>query len=217
MSIQTHVQLAGKALVIGLTALALTAGGTALAQQATPPAGTPSATCTVVRVTPEYVGGLIETPEAEAPYTAPTAVPAGTAVDPETAAEVGAFVDLYIACSNSGDLLRALALLEPAYLRWAIVQGYQISPDTVSEVLETLSTPIALTEDQYVRLVGIRRMVLMPDGQVAVVVESDGGPADQPGTAVDLLILRKQANGEWRVSGGVTNVDDSAVPATPSP
>ena len=67
-----------------------------------------------------------------------------------------------------------------------------------------------------VTLVAIREMVQLPDGTVAAVVETDGGPSNPAGTDVDLFIWEK-VNGVWLIKDAVKDIDDIEAARTPTP
>jgi hypothetical protein len=206
---------------LAVFALALLSVSNVLAQQATPavaitPGVVPAAECTTAPIPLDLLGKLVTTPVPAAPYVPPNAVPAGTAPDAQTATEVTAAVRQFIACTNSGDALRALALLDPTYLRLAIDPTGRLDQATADKLAESLATPTFLRQDQLISLIAIRQMIQAPDGTVATVVETDGGPNNPPGTDVDLLIWEK-VDGAWLIKDAVKNIDDIIAAQTPTP
>lgn len=187
------------------------------AQDGTPVTGEgiPGSECNAPARPADFLGTLVATPISDEPYVAPTAVPDGTAVEEPAASEVEAAVRMYVACSNSGEVLRALSLLSDEYLRRVVDPTGELDSDTAVELGASLATPIAIEPDQYVRLLGIRQMVQLPDGRVAVVVETDGGPVDPEGTDVDLLIFEKIGE-SWIIVDAVNDIDDLEAAAASS-
>ena len=177
-------------------------------QEATPPAGgvVPGSECTAERRPVTFLGDLVSTPPSEEEYQAPTAVPDGVPPDEQTAAEVTAAMRQVLACSNSGDVLRALSLFDDEYLRRSIDPNDDLNPETANELTESFATPVAIADDNLVVLIAIREMVVTPDGRVAVVVETDGGDEDGEGTAVDLFVFERRGD-RWIVVDAVSDID----------
>lgn len=154
-----------------------------------------------------FLGDLVATPVPESTPEPLVAVPAGEPLPAEAQAEISATIRQIIACSNSGDLLRAFALFSDSYLRRIVDPTGELEPDVANELANSFATPTTLNENQLVSLVGIREMVLLPDGRVAVVVETDGGDPDPDGTDVDLFILEKHGDA-WLVADAVNDIDE---------
>jgi hypothetical protein len=154
-----------------------------------------------------FLGDILATPASTEPYSTPTAVPDGTPVDDATAAEINAAVRQFIACSNSGEVLRALSLLGDDYLRRVFDPSGDLSGETADKLIESVATPMTIEPDQLVVFLGIREMVALPDGRVAVVIETDGGNPNPEGTDVDLFIFKRIGNA-WIVDDAVNDIDD---------
>lgn len=159
------------------------------------------------------IGDLFATPPSGEPYVAPTAVPEGTAPDEETVTEVTAVVRQLIACSNSGEVLRALTIFDDAYLRRVVDSSGELDRETAIELINTLATPVAIEAEHLVVLIGIRNIVQLADGTVAVVLETDGGQPDPPGTDVDLFIFKKNGD-RWLIVDAVNDIDEIEARAT---
>ncbi len=173
----------------------------------TPPEIIPGSECVTEARDYNFLSEIFATPVAVEEYVAPTSVPDGEALDKETETEIRAAVRQFIACSNSGEVLRALSLLDDEYLRRIFDPSGEIDVDTANELLETLATPTAIAEDQLVIFIGILEMVKLPDGTVAVVLETDGGLPNDEGTDVDLFIFTK-VDDTWLVIDAVNDIDD---------
>jgi hypothetical protein len=167
----------------------------------------PGSECTTEARPFTFLGDIVATPAATDEYVAPTGVPEGDTPDDATIAEIEATVRQFIACSNSGNVFRAFTLFDDDYLRRAIDPTGDLDPDTANELTESLATPIALEEEQMVVFLGIREMVQLPDGTVAVVLETDGGQPNPDGTDVDLFVFEK-IDGSWIIVDAVNDIDD---------
>ena len=207
------------AIVAGVL-LTISVGNRVGAQDASPvaitPGVVPASECTAAPLPIDFLGILVTTPVPDEPYTPLTSVPAGTAPDAQTQAEITAAVRQFVACSNSGDVLRGLALLDDAYLRRALDPQGALDPETANSLVESIATPYAMSDDQLIALLAIHEMVQTPDGTVAVVVETDGGINNPDGTDVDLLIF-KQIDGRWLIVDAVSDIDDVEAANTPTP
>jgi hypothetical protein len=157
-----------------------------------------------------FLGDLVSTPLPDEPYTMPTAVPEGTPVDEATATEIDAAVRMIVACSNSGEVLRALAVFSDDYLRRSTDPTGELDPATANELVESFATPVTMTPEMLITLVGIREMVALPDGRVAAVVESYEGQERPEDTSVDLFIFEK-LDGRWIVIDAVNDIDEIAA------
>lgn len=208
-------KIAGALCAAGLSLLLL-APAPAPAQETTPPAGEtiPGAECATEARAVTFLGELVATPAVDEEYVLPTAVPQGEAPDDATVAEITAVVRQFIACSNSGDVLRALALFDDAYLRRVVDPTGELDPDTANQLVESLATPIALQPDQLVVFLGIREIVQLADGSVAVVLETDGGQPNPSGTDVDLFIFKRDGE-RWIIADAVNDIDDIEAQRTP--
>lgn len=178
-------------------------------EQATPPVPeiVPGSECTTAPRPVTFLSELLATPVSSEPYVMPTSVPEGAPVDAEIEREIRAVVRQFLACSNSGDVLRALAFLDDNYLRRIVDPTGELDPDTANELIESLATPEALDDDHLVIFLGIREMVQMPDGRIAVVLETDGGVPNPKGTDVDLFIFAR-INDQWLITDAVNDIDD---------
>jgi hypothetical protein len=186
----------------------------ARAQEATPVAGSLAPApeeCTVAPITVERLNFVISgssaagTPEATtevAPVASPTAftMPEGTPADEATYTAVSAAVREYIACINTGDVAKVLALYSDTGLS-GILAGAIAQGATGEQILASFGTPAPLPPDQVTRLYGIDAIVITPDGRAAaLVVGDDLTKPSPPGPA---LIYFVQVNRAWLVDGFV--------------
>jgi hypothetical protein len=187
----------------------------ATAQEATPAVSgevVPPEECTTPPRPMTFLADLIATPAA-APATPITALPQGTTPDDQTRQEITAAVRQIIACSNSGDILRALALFGDEYLRRTLNPSGQLTLQSALEVVAPYATPLAIPADRYVRLVEIRDMRVLPDGRVAAVVVTVPFTG---GLTTDLFVFARTDHG-WIVDDAVSHFDQVQNAATPAP
>ena len=202
-----------------LAALAL--GTTARAQD---PASTPVASPVVTSdpsgctVEPRPLSFLATIAESTRPDQTPApieAVPDGVPVDESTRAEVTAAVTMLIACVNAGDVLRAFALYEDAYLARLVDPEEALSAEIANEIVVSFATPVVVPADDRTSLIGLPVIRLMADGRVAVVTETNGGVEDEDGDSeLGLLILARGGDGRWLIVDGRTDLSRDEVPAT---
>jgi hypothetical protein len=209
----SRTRVAGALCATGLSLLLV---APTVAQDATPATGEiiSGEQCTTDARPVTFLGELVATPVAQDEYVAPTAVPEGVTPDDATVDEITAVVEQFIACSNSGEVLRALSLFDDAYLRRVIDPTGELDPDTANKLVESIATPIAIEPEQFVVFLGIREMVQLPDGSVAVVLETDGGDENTSGTDVDLFIFKRDGD-RWIIADAVNDIDDIEAQQTP--
>ncbi len=203
---------------VAIVAVAMTCVSVLSAQAqdaATPPAPEiiPGTECHTDARSIDFLGTLLATPMATETYVSPTVVPEGSTVDEATAAEINAVVREFIACSNSGEVLRALALLGDEYMRRIFDPSGELDRETADKLIKSVATPIAIAPEKLVIFLGIREMVALPDGRVAVVIETDGGDENTEGTDVDLFIFERQGE-RWIVFDAINDIDDLEAKAT---
>jgi hypothetical protein len=157
-----------------------------------------------------FLGDLIQTPAATQPYVAPTAMPEGPAPDDQTATEVTAVLRQFLACSNAGDVLRALALLSDDYLRRVSDPTGELDVETANGLMAPLASPIAIPANELVQFLRIVSMAQLADGRVAVVMETDGGSPNPEGTDVDLFVLKRFGD-VWLIDDAVNDIDEIAA------
>jgi hypothetical protein len=180
-----------------------------VAQEATPATAgevVPPEECTTAPRPADFLADLIATPVAATPIAPITTLPAGTAPDEPTKSAIEAAVRQLVACSNTGDVLRGLALFTDDYLRRTLDPTGQLTAEAAIALIAPYATPIPLAPAQLVRLVEVRDITLLPDGRVAAVSVTDGGIPDPPGVTVDLLVFVK-AGDRWLIDETVANVD----------
>jgi hypothetical protein len=125
----------------------------------------------------------------------------------ETVAEITEVVRGSIACSNAGDLLRALAYFSDGY-----VEHMFSGPNGVdySGFLEYVATPpAAVPEDQQLAIIEISNVELLKDDSVGATVIT-GNPASP---YVDYLVFVNE-DGQWLIAASVPS---TVVYATPAP
>lgn len=204
------------ALVAIAVLLALTTPATtARAQEgtATPLAADPAG-CTGEPRPLGFLETLVEMPAPESTPAPLDGVPDGVPVDEATRAEVTATVTTLIACVNAGDVLRAFALYEDGYLRRIVDPDDALSAEIANEIVVSFATPEPVPTDRQTTLVGVPLMRQLPDGRVAVVIETNGGVQDEDAeTELDLLLLSR-VDGRWLIVDGLTGLDHAQLPAT---
>ncbi|HRA46851.1 MAG TPA: hypothetical protein PK819_02145 [Thermomicrobiales bacterium] len=178
-----------------------------LAQMATPAATPTVVTCSIEPRPIDFIVPLLET---ETPQTTPTplaALPGGTAADAETTAAVLAVVEELTACVNAGDYLRAFALYDDAYLRRLIDPEGLMDPAVAIEIGKSLANVTPSNEDDITQITHIVAATVLPDGTVALAVETMGGvDREQDDTQVDLFVLA-QISGSWRIVDSAADID----------
>lgn len=187
-------------------------GGIA-AQEATPGAAgevVPPEECTASRLPITFLADLIATPIA-APATPITTLPAGTAPDDRTRQEVTAAIRQIIACTNTGDVLRALSLFGDEYLRRTLTAAGQLTRQQAIDSITALATPFAIPSNLLVRLVEIPDIRVLPDGRVAAVVVT---VPLSGGLETDLFVFARP-NGTWLVDDAVSHFDQVQGTASP--
>ncbi len=179
--------------------------------QATPPAGEviPGSECTAPARPVDFLAVLVQTPVPDDNYVPPAAVPEGTPPDPRVTAEITEAVRQIIACSNTGEALRALSLFSDEYLRRSVDPKGDMTPRVALDLIAPLATPIPMKESELIRLIGISQIVQMADGRVAVVVESDPDSKDAAhDTDIDLFIFAK-LDDRWIVVDAKRDIDQT--------
>lgn len=174
----------------------------------------PGSECAAVARPFSFFGMLVSTPPSSDPHVAPTSAPAGAPADPATAEAVTSAMMQVLACTNTGEVLRAFSLFDDAYLRRIIDPSGKLTPEIANAFAASLATPTAVDEGLDVRLVKIHAITVGDDGLVAVVVESDGGVNDRKGTETDLFLFKKVGDA-WLVDDAVPDIDQ--VTPTPIP
>jgi hypothetical protein len=144
---------------------------------------------------------------AASPTPTGTIPPPGPLVDGDTVAEITAVVRSSIACTNAGDILRALAYFTDGYVEQMF---YRPEGVDYEGFLQYLATPVAvLDEGQRVAIVDISEVRQHENGVVSAIVTT--GDPDDP--FVDMLLF-VNVDGMWLIASS-TPVE--VVYATPSP
>jgi hypothetical protein len=117
---------------------------------------------------------------------------------------IGNFID----CSNSGDVLRWLSIYSDDYLRGVFDPEDELDAETADSLIASIATPEAVPADKAVTLISVREMVALPDGRVAVVLETDGGDPNPEGTDVNLFILERSGN-DWVIDDAVNDIEQN--------
>lgn len=161
-------------LVAAILVGALRPGIARAAAPATPTPDAPSSDlCTVAPLTFDGLNAIIEGGRAT-PVAGSTSaqagrdgvVPEGAPVPPDIEEGVRSVVREYVACQNSGELLRAYALYSDDYLaRLFTRQGVWSRA-----AYDGLATPMPNGEDQPTAILGIRDVRRLPDGRVGATV-----------------------------------------------
>ena len=141
------------------------------------------------------------------------AIPDGAPTDEATRAEVTETVAMLIACVNAGDVLRAFALYEDAYLARLVDPEGALTVEIANELVVSFATPVVVPTEDQTTLVGLPVIRTLPDGRVAVVTETNGGVQDDDDeTELDLLILARAADGRWLIVDGRTDLSRDELP-----
>jgi hypothetical protein len=181
-----------------LAALVSVSGGLAQAQTATPFAGreTPdpslcvAAPLTGTPIAPSTTAteGPIASPSAATP--AAVTEPSGQAADAATTAAVTAVIREFYACLNANAPDRAIALFTQAGASSLLVQRPDLSPSAASAA----GTPTPLTTQNWIALVAITDVRVLPDGQVFAMVTQDDPNRPPDGPEPVFVILAKQGS-----------------------
>lgn len=179
-----------------LAAIVSVSGGLAQAQTATPFAGreTPDpALCVAAPLTGTPVAATAETTPAASPSAGtPAAVtePSGQAADAATATAVTAVIREFYACLNANAPDRAIALFTQAGASSLLVQRPDLSPSAAAAA----GTPTPLATQNWIALVAITDVRVLPDGQVFAMVTQDDPNRPPDGPEPVFVILAKQGS-----------------------
>jgi len=210
----------GSAALVAILAALVVASGSRAQESASTPASTPVVTTdpTSCTVTPRPLSFLATIVEAPPPETTPApleSIPDGPPVDDATRAEVTATVTMLIACVNAGDVLRAFALYEDAYLARLVDPEQAMTAEIANEIVVSFATATAVPAEDQTTLVGLPVVRSMADGRVAVVTETNGGVEDDDDeTEFGLLVLARAADGRWLIVDGRTGLGRDELPVT---
>jgi hypothetical protein len=175
----------------------------------TGPTPVPLATCPLPPRPVTFLGELVQTPITADSVATLDAVPEGQPPDQQTTQAIEATIDQYIDCSNSGDVLRWLSLYSDGYLRRVFDPEDELSADTANQLIDSIATPESIAAEAAITLIAIREMVQLPDGRVAVVLETDGGDPNPEGPDVNLFVLADQG-GRWIIDDAVDDIDEDS-------
>jgi hypothetical protein len=175
----------------------------------TGPTLVPLATCPLPPRPVTFLGELVQTPIIADPVATLDAVPEGRPPGQQTVRAIEATIDQYIDCSNSGDVLRWLSLYSDDYLRRAFDPEGELDVGTANQLVDSIATPEPIAAEAAVALVAIREMIQLPDGRIAVVLETDGGDPNPEGTDVNLFVLTNHA-GRWIIDDAVDDIDEGS-------
>jgi hypothetical protein len=195
--------------IVGFGLTAMLAAGT-FAQEATP-TGEPVSPneCTKTARPLTFLADLIATPAPRQETI--SAWPVGKPADDEALAAFTAVARELTACSNTGDILRALALYSDDYLRGALDPVSALTQEEAIEQLAPFATPFAFAEDQLTRFVGVKYVTVLDDGRIAGVTMTDGGILDPDGYAEDLLIIQNTDTG-WLIVDALASAESVLGP-----
>lgn len=149
---------------------------------------TPEAGCLVVPLTYDELLALVGTrgpddPLPELPDA--TAIPVGDPVDSTTREQIVATTEQWVACGNTGDSLRLLALYSDRLLH-----TFSLLPPSA---IAALATPEPDGPDAT--LVGVQDVVRLPDGRVSAIVFVTWHPNDVNPDAS--IMIFAYVDGEW--------------------
>jgi copper transport protein len=167
--------------------------------------------CVVTPRTLDEIKALAQQPT---PLQTPAAAEGpGVPADSTTKAEITAAAREMVACSNSGDILRRLALYSNARLHLAY-------PDGPTRALEAIAkTPLPLSLPERVALLSVGDIRQLADGRISarMVVENPANHSDDPNVVVSqqeaatLIFVRE--DGQWRIDE--TQRQDTSPSGTP--
>jgi hypothetical protein len=173
------------------------------------PTPVPLATCPLPPRPVTFLGELVQTPITADSVATLDAVPEGQPPDQQTTQAIEATIDQYIDCSNSGDVLRWLSLYSDGYLRRVFDPEDELSADTANQLIDSIATPEPIAAEAAITLIAVREMVKLPDGRVAVVLETDGGDPNPEGPDVNLFVLADQGE-RWIIDDAVNDIDEGS-------
>lgn len=193
--------------IAALAAMAGWAGaGTVSAQDATPA----PAVCDVEPQGADFLVELIAQPAPNATPEPMSGLPDGTDnVDSDTRAAVIAVLEELTACVNAGELLRAFALFDDAYLRRVIDPEGLMTDNVALELGQSFATPSTVGEDDTQSVEEVLLVRELADGSIAIVFRSRVGEGDQ--SQIDLLVM-SEIDGEWLIVDGLTDLDPEQIP-----
>jgi hypothetical protein len=201
-----------RAAIVGL-GLAVSLSTGVFAQESTPvPAGEVvlPEECTTAARPVTFLADLIATPVAARPTISEW--PAGQPADEAATAAFTEIARELTACSNTGDILRALALYGDDYLRSALNPVGALTPEEATSLLAPYATPLAMSVDGMIHLVEVKNIQVLDDGRISGLVVTDGGPSDLPGLTTDLLIIAQTDDG-WIIDDALADAETVLGPA----
>jgi hypothetical protein len=184
------------------------------AQDATPEGeAVPAEECTTEPRPADFLAMLIATPAATVQVTPITSLPDGTEPDEQTRTEVIAHLRQIVACTNTGEFLRALALYSDEYLRRSLNATGALTAEAAIEAIAPIATPFAISPEVFVRIVGYPVIRQLVDGRVLVLMTTI--PLGGGGETTDLFILSRTDDG-WTVDETAVGFDLNQATATPT-
>lgn len=205
----------------------LTAGTTALAQEATPEDPSPNPDeCTFEPRTIEDMQALYGTPAPEGSGEATSAaqatpvdftLPEGEAADEAVVAEIETAIRGLTACNAAGNYLAGLGGTTDDFIVSQI--GLDLFDEDFVAVME--GDPVPVPEDEQTVVLGVREVTVLEDGRVSALFDYNS-PLPQEegidGVETDLFIF-ENVDGLWLLDESVQNLegefgpDSSATPA----
>jgi hypothetical protein len=186
------------ALMVALTLL-ITSQGIGAAQNATPEAPNPEL-CTLEALTREQVEAVLASPlvepeiYSESQPGTPVALPAeGEPVDEETQQSIEESMFVNIACINTGEPLRQMAVYTDEGRKRLLGATETITDEEYAMV----QTPNPLDESGWTVIHEISQAVTLEDGKVAVIIVGDD-PTNEGPPSPTLFILVEQ-DGHWYI------------------
>jgi len=154
------------ATIFGLVMVWVSTVGPVLSTPATPNSNL-TLGCDVPARTPDEVTALLAGPEIATPAatTGGETLPAGTPADADIAATMKRLVNLWLACQNAGEPLRAWSLFSDGYLYRLLSRQGGLS----GEAYRALATPAPVADETAV-VSGIEGERLLPDGRYGATV-----------------------------------------------
>jgi hypothetical protein len=139
-------------------------------------------------------------------------LPEGEPADEATVAAITATVREWVACVNSGQYFKLLALFSDEFL----YLEYSDPPLTEDEIAQLSATPLIVPRQLYGSLVAVRDVHVLPDGRAWALVETDYPGAPPEGVEVDFLVFVHR-DGRWFIDDLVEDLENEYPPVSGTP
>jgi len=139
-------------------------------------------------------------------------LPEGEPADEATMAGITATAQEWVACVNSGQYLKLLALFSD---EWLYLE-YSDPPLTKEQIADLSATPQVVPKKLYGSLRAVRDVRVLPDGRVAALVETDFPEEPPEGVEVDFLVFVHRDD-RWFIDDLVEDLEDQYPPVSEAP